>query len=99
MLTCPNHNAEPQLPFKPVLPRKAGLEAPVVPDLSLEVDVAEAIHHRAQDHGHGIICDLLIEPWGVKRFFLSRIRRERLSMSLLVMMNESSWRYYRMAAY
>lgn len=44
--------------------------APVVPDLSLEVDDVDAAHDAARRAGAEIVHPLTDEPWGVRRFFL-----------------------------
>ena len=44
--------------------------APVVPDVSIEVDDVEAAHLAAQARGAEIVHPLTDEPWGVRRFFV-----------------------------
>jgi catechol 2,3-dioxygenase-like lactoylglutathione lyase family enzyme len=44
--------------------------APVVPDVSVEVDDVDAAHQAAQDAGAEIVHPLTDEPWGVRRFFM-----------------------------
>lgn len=48
---------------------EGGSGAPV-PDLSIEVEDVDAVHQRALRLGHGIVCPLTDEPWGVRRFYL-----------------------------
>ena len=42
-----------------------------VPDLSIEVDDVDAVYSQAKDFGYQITYDLIDEPWGVRRFFMS----------------------------
>lgn len=42
-----------------------------VPDLSIEVDDVDATYKRARAMGLKITYDLIDEPWGVRRFFVS----------------------------
>jgi uncharacterized glyoxalase superfamily protein PhnB len=44
--------------------------APLVPDVSIEVDDVDAAHAAALRHGHEIVHPLTDEPWGVRRFFV-----------------------------
>jgi predicted enzyme related to lactoylglutathione lyase len=44
--------------------------APVVPDVSLEVDDVDAAHAEAVRRGDEIVHPLTDEPWGVRRFFV-----------------------------
>jgi predicted enzyme related to lactoylglutathione lyase len=44
--------------------------APTMPDVSIEVDDADAVHHKAVEHGFEIVHPLTDEPWGVRRFFV-----------------------------
>ncbi|MBW1602545.1 glyoxalase [Streptomyces sp. JJ66] len=43
--------------------------APVVPDLSIEVEDVDAVHAAVLASGAEIIHPLTDEPWGVRRFF------------------------------
>ncbi|WP_431781563.1 VOC family protein [Streptomyces chumphonensis] len=43
--------------------------APVVPDLSIEVDDVDAVHTAVLAAGAEIVHPLTDEPWGVRRFF------------------------------
>jgi catechol 2,3-dioxygenase-like lactoylglutathione lyase family enzyme len=44
--------------------------APVVPDVSIEVDDVDAVHAAAVGRGYEIVHPLTDEPWGVRRFFV-----------------------------
>lgn len=44
--------------------------APVVPDLSVQVDDVNAAHAAALEQGAEIVHPLTSEPWGVRRFFV-----------------------------
>jgi catechol 2,3-dioxygenase-like lactoylglutathione lyase family enzyme len=44
--------------------------APVRPDVSIEVDDADAVHAAAVAAGAEIVHPLTDEPWGVRRFFV-----------------------------
>jgi catechol 2,3-dioxygenase-like lactoylglutathione lyase family enzyme len=44
--------------------------APVLPDVSVEVDDVDAAHAAAIGAGHEIVHPLTDEPWGVRRFFV-----------------------------
>ena len=44
--------------------------APVVPDVSIEVDDVDAAWAAAQARGDEIVLPLTDEPWGVRRFFV-----------------------------
>lgn len=44
--------------------------APVVPDVSIEVDDVDAAHAEAQRLGYEIVHSLSDESWGVRRFFV-----------------------------
>ncbi|WP_210491776.1 VOC family protein [Patulibacter sp. SYSU D01012] len=48
----------------------ADASAPVVPDVSIEVDDVDAVHAEAVRRGLAIVHPLTDEPWGVRRFFL-----------------------------
>jgi catechol 2,3-dioxygenase-like lactoylglutathione lyase family enzyme len=48
----------------------ADATAPVVPDVSVEVDDVDAAHAAAIAAGAEIVHPLSDEPWGVRRFFL-----------------------------
>jgi predicted enzyme related to lactoylglutathione lyase len=45
-------------------------QAPVAPDLSIEVEDVDAVHGRAVAAGYEIVYSLSDEPWGVRRFFV-----------------------------
>ncbi|MFD9451948.1 VOC family protein [Streptomyces sp. NPDC059985] len=44
--------------------------APVVPDMSIEVDDVDAVHALVRDGGAEIVHPLRDEEWGVRRFFV-----------------------------
>ncbi|WP_329201063.1 MULTISPECIES: VOC family protein [unclassified Streptomyces] len=44
--------------------------APVVPDLSVEVDDVDAVYAVVRDSGAEIVHPLQDEEWGVRRFFV-----------------------------
>lgn len=44
--------------------------APVIPDLSIEVDDVDTAHTAMQTTGAEILHPLQNEPWGVRRFFV-----------------------------
>jgi len=43
--------------------------APVVPDVSVEVDDLDAAYEAAVQRGDAIVYPVTEEPWGVRRFF------------------------------
>lgn len=48
----------------------ADATAPVVPDISVEVDDVDAAFAAARERGDEIVHPLTDEPWGVRRFFV-----------------------------
>ena len=44
--------------------------APVIPDVSVQVDDVDACHAAAVQTGAEIVYPLTLEPWGVRRFFV-----------------------------
>lgn len=44
--------------------------APVVPDLSVEVEDVDAVYEQVRASGAEIVRDLRDEEWGVRRFFV-----------------------------
>ncbi|MBA0053540.1 glyoxalase [Streptomyces sp. AJS327] len=44
--------------------------APVVPDVSVEVDDVDAVHAAVRESGAEIVHPLRDEEWGVRRFFV-----------------------------
>jgi catechol 2,3-dioxygenase-like lactoylglutathione lyase family enzyme len=44
--------------------------APVMPDVSVEVEDVDGLHAEAQRRGLPIMYPLTDEPWGVRRFFV-----------------------------
>jgi len=43
--------------------------APVIPDVSVQVDDVDACHAAAVQTGVEIVYPLTLEPWDVRRFF------------------------------
>jgi hypothetical protein len=43
--------------------------APVIPDVSVQVDDEDACHAAAVQAGTEIVYPLTLEPWDVRRFF------------------------------
>ena len=48
----------------------ADASAPVVPDISIEVDDVDAAYEAARRTGAEIVHPVTDEPWGVRRFFV-----------------------------
>lgn len=46
-------------------------QAPVIPDMSIEVDDVDAAYAAAQERGDRIVYPMTEEPWGVRRFFVA----------------------------
>ena len=44
--------------------------APVIPDVSVQVDDVDACHAAAVQAGAEIVYPLTLKPWGVRRFFV-----------------------------
>ena len=44
--------------------------APVIPDVSVEVEDVDAAHQAAHQAGAEVVHPLTDEPWGVRRFFM-----------------------------
>lgn len=44
--------------------------APVIADISVEVDNVDAVHATLVAAGHEVVYPLTDEPWGVRRFFV-----------------------------
>lgn len=61
--------ASPTNPTAQVQVLTGDSSAPVVPDLSIEVDDADAAHERVVARGDPVVYPLTDEPWGVRRFF------------------------------
>lgn len=45
--------------------------APVVPNMTIEVDDVDAVHAEAVRYGAQVVYPLTDEPWGVRRFFVA----------------------------
>ena len=48
----------------------ADASAPVIPNVSIEVDDVDSVHRRAAAAGCEILYGLADEQWGVRRFFV-----------------------------
>ncbi|MCX5384780.1 VOC family protein [Streptomyces sp. NBC_00083] len=46
------------------------MTAPVIPDVSIEVDDVDAVHRAMVERGAEIVHPLTDEEWGVRRFFV-----------------------------
>jgi catechol 2,3-dioxygenase-like lactoylglutathione lyase family enzyme len=64
-LASPSHPAA-QVSFFP----EGDRTAPVVADLSVEVDDVDAVHEAVRESGAEIVHPLQDEEWGVRRFFV-----------------------------
>ncbi|MEU0033080.1 MULTISPECIES: VOC family protein [unclassified Streptomyces] len=62
--------ASPSSPAAQVSVMTSDKTAPVVPDLSVEVDDVDAAHAVMRESGAEIIHPLQDEEWGVRRFFV-----------------------------
>lgn len=62
--------ADPDRPHVQVSLMTHDATAPVVPDVSIEVDDVDACHAAAIRCGAEIVHPLTDEPWGVLRFFV-----------------------------
>ncbi|MEG3629620.1 VOC family protein [Streptomyces poriticola] len=62
--------AAPGNPTAQVGLMREDLTAPVVPDLSIEVDDVDAAYAAMRDRGAEIVHPLTDEDWGVRRFFV-----------------------------
>jgi uncharacterized glyoxalase superfamily protein PhnB len=45
--------------------------APIVPNLTIEVEDVDAVHAEAVRYGAKVVYPLTDEPWGVRRFFVA----------------------------
>ncbi|KIF75018.1 glyoxalase [Streptomyces sp. 150FB] len=64
-VASPSHPASAQVSFL-----TADLTAPVVADISVEVDDVDAVHAAVLASGAQIVYPLRDEEWGVRRFFV-----------------------------
>ncbi|MCC3764205.1 VOC family protein [Glycomyces sp. TRM65418] len=62
--------ADPNDPARQLSVASHDASAPVVPDVSVEVDDVDATYRLAQQMGAEIVHPLTDEPWGVRRFFV-----------------------------
>ncbi len=62
--------ADPDRPGLQISVMSAEATAPVLPEVSIEVDDVEAAHRAAVESGAEIVHPLTDEPWGVRRFFV-----------------------------
>ncbi|MER7398890.1 VOC family protein [Streptomyces sp. NPDC000151] len=62
--------ASPSSPASQVSLMTHDLTAPVVPDLSVEVDDVDAAYAAMRESGAEIVHPLQNEEWGVRRFFV-----------------------------
>ncbi len=60
--------ADPANPSGQISVLSSDATAPVVPDVSVEVDDVEGAHDAAVGAGCEIVHPLTDEPWGVRRF-------------------------------
>ncbi|WP_327394262.1 VOC family protein [Streptomyces phaeochromogenes] len=62
--------ASPSNPTAQVTFMSQDKSAPVVPDMSVEVDDVDAVHAAMRESGAEIVHPLQDEEWGVRRFFV-----------------------------
>jgi uncharacterized glyoxalase superfamily protein PhnB len=62
--------ASPSRPQEQVSLMTHDLTAPVVPDMSIEVDDVDAAYAAVRESGAEIVHPLQDEEWGVRRFFV-----------------------------
>ncbi len=62
--------ADPERPDVQVSLMTRDATAPVIPEVSVEVDDVDACHDAAVRVGAEIVHPLTDEPWGVRRFFV-----------------------------
>lgn len=62
--------ASPSNPTAQVTFMSHDSSAPVVPDMSVEVDDVDAVHEAVRASGAEIVHPLQDEEWGVRRFFV-----------------------------
>jgi catechol 2,3-dioxygenase-like lactoylglutathione lyase family enzyme len=62
--------ASPSNPAAQVSFMSGDKTAPVVPDMSVEVDDVDAVYALMEDSGAPIVHPLQDEEWGVRRFFV-----------------------------
>jgi catechol 2,3-dioxygenase-like lactoylglutathione lyase family enzyme len=62
--------ADPERPSVQLSLMSHDQTAPVIPDVSIQVDDVDACHAAAVRTGAQIVHPLTNEPWGVRRFFV-----------------------------
>jgi catechol 2,3-dioxygenase-like lactoylglutathione lyase family enzyme len=62
--------ADPERPGSQLSVLTEDKTAPVIPDVSVQVDDVDACHAAAVGAGAEIVHPLTDEPWGVRRFFV-----------------------------
>ncbi|WP_017540988.1 VOC family protein [Nocardiopsis halophila] len=62
--------ASPSEPKAQIILMTGDATAPVVPDMSVEVDDVDAAYAAVRDSGAEIVHPLQDEEWGVRRFFV-----------------------------
>ena len=62
--------ADPERPGAQISLMTHDATAPVIPDVSVQVDDVDACHAAAVQAGAEIVCPLTLEPWDVRRFFV-----------------------------
>ncbi len=62
--------ADPELPDRQISVMSSESTAPVLPEVSIEVDDVDAAYRAATAAGAPIVHPLTDEPWGVRRFFV-----------------------------
>ncbi|WP_049564042.1 VOC family protein [Streptomyces sp. SBT349] len=62
--------ASPTLPAAQISFMTSDETAPVIPDMSIEVDDVDAAYAALQESGADIVHPLQDEEWGVRRFFV-----------------------------
>jgi catechol 2,3-dioxygenase-like lactoylglutathione lyase family enzyme len=62
--------ADPERPGAQISLMTHDATAPVIPDVSVQVNDVDACHAAAVQAGAEIVYPLTLEPWGVRRFFV-----------------------------
>ncbi|MGI8406406.1 MAG: VOC family protein [Thermomicrobiales bacterium] len=60
----------PEVPTAQISVIERDATAPMLADISIEVDDADAYHVKAVEQGVEIVYGPVDEPWGVRRFFV-----------------------------
>lgn len=61
--------ASPSNPTAQIQVLSGDESAPMVPDLSIEVEDVDSVHSAVIEGGYAVVYPLTDEPWGVRRFF------------------------------